>query len=67
MLERRVKENEKEVTALSVKVAEMMGAHEHGVLETAADKLVVSYISKSYRRVDSDLLKKHILISTTQY
>jgi predicted phage-related endonuclease len=58
-LERKVRENEREVTAISVKIAEIMGSHEHGVLETAADKLLVSYITKSSRRVDSDLLKKN--------
>ena len=57
-LDRRIRENDKEVTALSVKIAEMMGTHEHGVLETAADKLVVDYITKFTRRVDSDQLKK---------
>ena len=57
-LERKVRENEKEVTALSVKIAEIMGSHEHGVLETAADKLLVNFITKSSRRVDSDFLKK---------
>lgn len=57
-LDRRIKENEKEVTALSVKIAEMMGTHEHGALETAADKLVVDFVTKFTRRVDSDLLKK---------
>jgi len=57
-LDRRIRENEKEVTALSVKIAEMMGTHEHGVLETASDKLVVDFITKFTRRVDSDLLKK---------
>ncbi len=56
--ERRSRELEKEVTALSVKIAEIMGAHEHGILKTAVDKLVVEYITKSSRRVDSDLLKK---------
>jgi putative phage-type endonuclease len=57
-LDRRIRENEREVTALSVKIAEMMGTHEHGVLETAADKLLVDFVSKLTRRVDSDLLKK---------
>ena len=57
-LDRQVRENEKEATALSVKIAEMMGTHEHGVLETAADKLLVEFISKSRRGVDSSLLKK---------
>jgi len=57
-LDRRVRESEKEVTALSVKIAEAMGTHEHGMLETAADKLVVDFVTKFTRRVDSDLLKK---------
>ena len=57
-LERRVRENDKEVTALSVKIAEVMNTHEHGVLETASDKLVVDFVTRFTRRVDSDLLKK---------
>ncbi len=57
-LDRQIKENDKEVTALSVKIAEAMGTHEHGILETAADKLVVDFVTKFTRRVDSDLLKK---------
>jgi predicted phage-related endonuclease len=57
-LERRVREKEKEVTAHSVKIAEVMGDHEHGILETASDKLIVDFVSKFTRRVDSDLLKK---------
>jgi len=57
-LNHRVKEKEKDVTALSVKIAEMMGTHEHGVLETAADKLVVSFVTKFRRGVDTTLLKK---------
>lgn len=57
-LDRQIRENEKEVTALSVKIAETMGTHEHGLLETASDKLVVDFVTKFTRRVDSDLLKK---------
>ena len=57
-LDRLIRENEKEATALSVKIAEMMGIHEHGVLETAADRLLVEYITRSRRGVDSNLLKK---------
>jgi len=57
-LDRRIRANKKEVTALSVKIVEMMGTHEHGVLETASDKLVVDFITDFTRRVDSDLLKK---------
>ena len=57
-LEREAREKEKEITALSVKIAEMMGTHEHGILETAADALHVDFVSKFRRGVDSDLLKK---------
>ena len=59
--ERKVRENEKEVTALSVKISEVMGSHEHGILETAADKLLVNFVTKSTRRVDTELLKKGYL------
>jgi len=56
-LNRRIKSIEKEETALSVKIAEMMGTHEHGILETSLDKLIVDFVSKFTRRVSSDLLK----------
>ena len=56
--DRKARENEKKITELSVKIAEVMGSHEHGILETGADKLAVSFISKTTRRVDSDMLKK---------
>jgi len=58
-LDRQVRENEKEVTALSVKIAEMMGEHEYGELETAADTLTISFVTKFSRRPDSALLKKN--------
>jgi predicted phage-related endonuclease len=55
----KINQNDKEVTALSVKIAEMMGEHEHGELKTAADILAVSYVTKTSRRPDSALLKKN--------
>ena len=58
-LDRLVRENEKELTALSVKIAEMMGTHEHGVLETPADKLLVEFVTKLRRSVDNSLLEKN--------
>jgi putative phage-type endonuclease len=59
----RMNKNKEEVTALSVKIAEMMGSHERGELITAADRLTVSYIPRSTRRPNSELLKKrHPLI-----
>jgi putative phage-type endonuclease len=57
-LERQIKANDKEATALSVKIAELMKEHERGALETAADTLVVDYVTKITRRPDSALLKK---------
>ena len=57
-LEHLIKDNEKEVTALSVKIAEMMKDHEHGILETAADTLIIDFVTKTARRPDSALLKK---------
>ena len=55
----RINFNDKEVTALSVKIAQMMGHHERGELITAADRLDVSYIPRLTRRPNSDLLKKN--------
>jgi putative phage-type endonuclease len=57
-LERQVRENEKEAAALSVKIAEIMGEHEHGALEAADGNLAVSFATKATRRTDSELLKK---------
>ena len=56
--ERQIKDNEKEATALSVKIAEMMKEHEHGVLETSGDTILISYATRISRRPDSALLKK---------
>ena len=57
-LEHQIKNNEKEATALSVKIAEMMKEHEHGVLETAGDTILINYATRTTRRPDSTLLKK---------
>jgi hypothetical protein len=57
-LAHRIEENEKTAIALSVKIAEIMKNHEHGVLETADDTLVVDYVTKTVRRPDSALLRK---------
>jgi len=35
-----------------------MKEHEHGVLETAADSLLIDYVTRTTRRPDSALLKK---------
>lgn len=53
-----IRKNEKEIEAHSVRIAELMKAHEHGVLNTTADKLLVDFVTKVTRRVNSDYLKK---------
>ena len=48
---------EKEAEALSVQIAEVMKDHEHGVLETTTDKILIDFITKTTTRVSSDLVK----------
>lgn len=52
-----VKKMEEEVTKHSVRIAEVMKAHQHGVLETTNDKLLIDYVTKVTTRVDSKALK----------
>lgn len=57
-LGQQIKDNEKKIMAHSVCIAELMKAHEHGVLTTTKDKLLVDFVTKTTRRVDSGYLKK---------
>lgn len=57
-LREQMKQNEKEIDAHSVRIAEVMKEHGHGVLETSADKLLVDYITRYTHRPDSKRLKK---------
>ena len=57
-LQAQIKKNEGEITAHSVRIAEIMTDHEHGVLTTPSEKLVVDYITKITRRTDSSALKE---------
>ena len=57
-LGQQIKDNEKKIMANSVRIAELMKAHEHGVLTTTKDKLLVDFVTKTTRRVDSGYLKK---------
>ena len=50
--------NEEAITAHSVRIAELMKNHEHGVLATTTDKLLVDFVTRTTRRVNSDRLKK---------
>lgn len=52
-----IKTMEKEVEAHSVRIAELMKNHEHGVLETTHDKLLIDFVTKTSRRTDTKALK----------
>lgn len=53
-----IRKYEKEVEARSVRIAEIMKEHEHGVLETTNDKLLIDFVTKTSMRVSTDKLKK---------
>ena len=55
---REIETYEKEIEAHSVRIAEVMKEHEHGVLETTTDKLLIDFITKTTRRPDSKALKE---------
>ena len=48
---------EKEIEAHSVRIAELMKDHEHGVLTTTTDKLLIDFVTKRTKRPDSKALK----------
>lgn len=52
------KQMEKEVEAHSVRIAEIMREHEHGILETTSDKLLIDFVTRTTRRPDSKALKE---------
>ena len=58
-LQKSINDNEKKIEAHSVRIAELMKTHEHGILETTADKLLIDFVTKTTRRVNSDMLKKN--------
>lgn len=53
-----IKKNEEEIVALSVRIAELMKNHEHGVLETTTDKILVDFATRATKRVNTEYLKK---------
>ena len=57
-LQEQVKSNDKEIDAHSVRIAEVMKEHSHGVFETPTEKFLITYASRLTRRPDSQLLKK---------
>lgn len=52
------KQMEKEVEAHSMRIAEIMREHEHGILETTSDKLLIDFVTRTTRRPDSKALKE---------
>ena len=57
-LSEEMKRKETEVQAHSVRIAEVMKEHEHGVLEFPTEKLVIDYVTRTSKRPDSQKLKK---------
>lgn len=53
-----IKKLEKEIEAHSVRIAEVMKEHEHGVLTTTGDKLLIDFVTRRIRRPDSKALKE---------
>ena len=53
-----IKNYEKEIEAHSVRIAELMKNHEHGVLETTTDKFLIDFVTKTSNRTDTTALKK---------
>lgn len=54
-----IKRIEEEVEARSVRFAELMKKHEHGVLETTTDKILIDFVTKTSTRTDTKALKKN--------
>lgn len=49
---------ESEIDARSVKIAELMKEHEHGILTTSEDKLLIDFVTRKRRMPDSKALKE---------
>ena len=54
-----IKKNEEAIEAHSVRIAELMKNHEHGILTTTTDKLLVDFVTSTSRRVSSEYLKQN--------
>lgn len=53
-----MKKLDEEAEKLSVKIAEIMKQHEHGVLETTTDKILIDYVTRKSVRTDTAKLKE---------
>lgn len=54
-----IKKNEEAIEAHSVRIAELMKEHEHGILTTTTDKLLVDFVTSTSRHVSSEYLKQN--------
>lgn len=54
-----IKKNEEAIEAHSVRIAQLMKEHEHGILTTTTDKLLVDFVTSTSRRVSSEYLKQN--------
>ena len=54
-----IKDIDDEVEKHNVRIIEMMKKHEHGILETTTDKILIDFVTKSSTRTDTKLLKKN--------
>lgn len=54
-----IKKNEEAIEAHSVRIAELVKEHEHGILTTTTDKLLVDFVTSTSRRVSSEYLKQN--------
>ncbi len=53
-----IKTIDEEVKKHSVRIIEMMKEHEHGILETTTDKILIDFVTKQSTRTDTGKLKK---------
>lgn len=53
-----LKKLNEELEAQSVRIAEVMKDHEHGVLETTADRILIDFVTRTSNRTDTAALKK---------
>ena len=53
-----IKTYEKEIEAHTVRIAELMKAHEHGFLETTTDKYLIDFATNTSHRTDTKALKE---------
>ena len=49
-----------------MRIAEIMKEHEHGILTTTSDKLLIDFVTKTSKRPDSKALKEKYVLKTSE-